>query len=630
MQPSSASLRQDDAATWLPSFDDAARATLIGAVALAVTNIIAVSVLLPWPGLWWRLQHHFFDLIELLALGVGLATPLWLAARREWKRSGLVWLAYTALCCACMHGLMQAQLRRVVWALLDGGASVLLFALMVGACGCVVPLGYAFGTWLSRGARRGVGLALSVGVMALGHVVLPDDYQGVHAAVFWVAACVFGATLTPSLDIPQVTRSRLLWGVLGAAVLGVSWSPPNRVRQALFREAGSVAPWIFAKLVWSMPGADAEPDRFEAPKHDAELWRRAALPIEAPVVVLLTIDALRADVVHDKANDARFPNLARLRDSGTSFTRASSPGSQTVVSLTALHAGRYGSQRSQQRWPFPMSSDGVRFAAELGRAGVSTHNIVGLAFLREHMGIARGFAHERLVVESEGHAVAEKIMIPLLDGIRAHGDGAALFYSHLMDPHEPYDRGALKTGSDWERYLSEIEVVDAWLGKLIDAMSTHHPDRGIIILSADHGEAFGEHGTKYHAKTLYEELIHVPLFMWGATIAARRVDTRVSLIDIAPTLHHLFGIEPHPDYRGESLLLSMLGKDAPAPRRPVMAEGRGKYALHTRDGLKVIEDRRLKVVEIYDLAADPKELHNLFDPDDARMARAVATLRALL
>jgi arylsulfatase A-like enzyme len=146
-------------------------------------------------------------------------------------------------------------------------------------------------------------------------------------------------------------------------------------------------------------------------------------------------------------------------------------------------------------------------------------------------------------------------------------------------------------------------------------------------VAADHGEAFGEHGTIYHTKTLYEELLRVPLIVRGPGIAARRIDRHVTLMDLGPTLLDVFGVDTPPGFMGQSLVPLLQGRDAPLDR-PVLAEGRLRRALYFGDHLKVIEDERRKLVEVYDLLADPGEMRNLFDADSQRVLPGLAALRA--
>ena len=93
-----------------------------------------------------------------------------------------------------------------------------------------------------------------------------------------------------------------------------------------------------------------------------------------------------------------------------------------------------------------------------------------------------------------------------------------------------------------ERYLAEIKVADAQIGALAKVLALRFGGRGYLIVTSDHGEAFGEHQTREHSKTIYEELVRVPLLIRGPGVAAGRIDERVGLIDLGPTILDLFGV----------------------------------------------------------------------------------------
>src|SRR5207249_1133706 len=98
-------------------------------------------------------------------------------------------------------------------------------------------------------------------------------------------------------------------------------------------------------------------------------------------------------------------------------------------------------------------------------------------------------------------------------------------------------------------------------------------DDTVVILSSDHGEALDrkeDHGTRHHSKSLYDELIRVPLIVAGPGFRPRRVATPVSLIDVVPTVLDLLGRPRGPELRGESLLPYLRGESP--PHRPIFAE----------------------------------------------------------
>ncbi len=635
-----------------PNAAQVAWGTVIGALALVVTNAIAIAVVLGWPANGWlvRLQHHGFDALYLLGFGGLLAAPATLVAHLGGRGFGRIrlpswlgWLGLAILSSMAMQWVLGRHLDRQAAAVLGGRYAYLLYPLYVGLCGLAIPVAYAVGGICAQ-HRFSVGVALVAALagVVVAHVILRDDYPGVHTAILWTCMCLLGTALASR--VRRVVRWRR-WRQAGAVFIGfcalssLCWAPPNTVRLELFREPGAVVPWILSRTVWSLPDLPTVPPEQYAAL-EAKMSRRfpSVSPrgsyASEPVVVLLTVEALRADVVADRANDDQLPQLAKLRDTGSYFERANTAGSQTSVSLTAMFAGRYYSQllwrkygQGKKRFYYPAEDPAVRFPQLLSDAGVHTFSYLGLIFLADRFGIARGFTDEKMVVQGRAHGSARDIMNPLLGQLRRTGKGKHFFYAHLMEPHEPYDRGALKEGTPWDCYVSEVAVVDRWLKKLVTLFRRRFPRRGYLIITGDHGEAFGEHGTRFHTKTLYEELLQVPLIIWGPGIPERKISERVGLIDLGPTILQLYGLPVTPQFMGQSLLPLMEGQVSQL-ERPLLAEGRLRRALYRRAGLKVIEDTRRKVVEVYDLQSDPEEARNLFSATSEPAQRAVAALRA--
>src|SRR5207253_145373 len=114
---------------------------------------------------------------------------------------------------------------------------------------------------------------------------------------------------------------------------------------------------------------------------------------------------------------------------------------------------------------------------------------------------------------------------------------------HFFEPHEPYvAHPEFPFGSgDLDRYDSEIAYTDAAIGRLLEYVDAHVPST-VVVLAADHGEEFDEHGGRYHGSSLFEEQVHVPLLIRVPGVPAREIAEPVELIDIAPTVLNLLDI----------------------------------------------------------------------------------------
>jgi hypothetical protein len=174
----------------------------------------------------------------------------------------------------------------------------------------------------------------------------------------------------------------------------------------------------------------------------------------------------------------------------------------------------------------------------------------------------------------------------------ARGEPRSFFWLHYFDPHEPYT----------PTYDDEVRAVDRAIGRLADGLAAFQRPV-VLVVTADHGEEFGEHGGAYHGSSLYDEQLRVPLVIVRLDRAApaRVVDTPLSLVDLVPALFD----EP----AGRDVFASL------DSRRMVV---RGDW--------KLIRDLRRDVDALYDLAGDPAERRNVVD---AR-ADVAETLRAAL
>lgn len=615
-------------------------------LALVDAGAIAVAVPLPQEGLALRAAHHLFDAAETLGLGVVAGALVYAFRSRVRLPAWGYALVYAAVTAPMLYSTLGGQLYRQAAVAFDGRFHMALYAVYVFFTSFAVTAAHLVGAFLSRFRRvRLVAAAVAFGGMIGDHLPLRDDYFGPHAAMAWIAATLAGAALAPLVErVVRGLRRRMryraaLLALVGFGIFGVVVPPSNRVRYQLFRQPCAVAPWVLATLVWPAPRLHAPLETPSSPWLSDRAWLPPTPPTPArllpssAVVVMITVDALRADAVYDPRNDALFPNLTEMKRQGVYFLNNAAAGSQTAVTLTSTFTSRYFSELywtehgvGPTRFIYAADDPALRFPALLGQAGIPSASYCSVNFLASEFGVVRGFTQERVIPVGRRHALARQMIDPLLDRVRQAGDGPLFVYTHLMEPHSPYDRGR-KDGTPWERYLSEIAVADAHIGRVWRLLEQRFRGRSLLIVSGDHGEAFDEHMTNEHSKTLYEEMVHVPLLVRGAGVVPRPIPERVGLIDLAPTVLDLFGLASPATFEGQSLVPLLAGSPA-ALERPVFSEGRLRRAYYAPDGLKVIEDRRRKLVEVYDLTRDPRELHDLFDEEPARSDRALATLRA--
>jgi len=642
-------------------------ATMLGFSVLAAWDAVT-GPLLYWPGsagalaartLWGLgsilLCGSAFALLVAAVCGAAQWASLRLGAGRARLaaliRVALLMLVSTGVACTFLPDALDLAAHTVL-----GGrhGSLILAGFMVvagGGIALLVTAGHAMSrrTWI-----RWLPIGLASFGMYENFRILSDDYPEVHCVIGWCTAVLLGFAASSLLDV-LVARRRRAW-VMGGLAAGLAAfalvvPAPNAVRLHLFRSAGSGA-WPLGMVLWRLPELPAPmvPARSVEWYHSREdLPPVAPTPreasAEAPIVVLVTVDALRGDLLRDRQLDALWPTLAKLRDDSIYFPRARTPGSQTAVSMATLFSGRYFSQLrwtkygvARSRLAYPVDDPAVRFPDLLTKAGVSTFKVASVRALANEFGLAGGFAEEDVIPAGRGMAVARQMIDPIALRLD-HADGKPLFvFTHLLEAHGPYIAGArylprlLQSLPPGRRrinpsYLGAVMAVDkAFEGLVATLDDPRIAERVVLIVSADHGEAFGEHGYLEHAKSLHEELLDVPLLVRARGLEPRVVEERAGLIDLGPTILDWFG-QPTPSaFMGQSLVPILLDRPFKLTR-PDVAEGRLRRSLRLGD-IKLIVDERRKVMEAYDLSMDPGELRNLWDVDRTKLDDVSAAMRA--
>jgi hypothetical protein len=423
--------------------------------------------------------------------------------------------------------------------------------------------------------------------------------------------------------------------VVAALASVVVWPPPVVVSQA-FQVTGSVMFPFLAKLRdGSAPREEFDDDHTSSrwvssgwlkPRDDLKPIppSKPRLTPEKPIVILLVLDAIRADFATKLRKEGRFPNIERLAGESVEFTNARSPGSGTRHTMAAIFTGRYA---SQLKWNSKkgVSDKSPRLSKYLADAGLETVNIGVPEVIAKGSGVLGRFDREVTVRPTRAkHTLSEDILPVLLQEIEKSLDEATFVYLHWLDAHFPYDSQGTG-GSRREEQMREAEACDRNFGELrkkLEALGVW--DRVVLILTSDHGEAFGEHGLYHHGTALYEILVRVPLMIRVPGVTPARIDTPVSGIDIGPTLLDLVGEKTPSRFLGQSLVPFLRG-ERPVLERPIAGDARTVRSL-VLGRYKIIDDQRRHSVELYDLSRDPEEKDNLFGTlggDDELMLKAL-------
>ncbi len=403
----------------------------------------------------------------------------------------------------------------------------------------------------------------------------------------------------------------------------------------------------------------------------------------APSVILISVDTCRADLFGSLTGEepSLTPNLDRFAADAVTFEHAFIEAPHTLPSHMSMMTSVYPDVHGVKPETEPLSDSIVTLPEILHRAGYRTIGLVTSEWLKPDFGFGRGFdEYKRLHHEAN---YVDRVNREALRRLDRKPDLPFFAFLHYYDLHSDFEqqseddklpyysppeyRRGLPVSSDGHefcdaegvcntRYLIAMDVarqalspaelqlihdlyradapfVDAQIGIFFDELKTRGLyDGSLIIVTADHGEEFREHGRFIHSQP-YDETTHVPLFIkfpagWkGGT----RVDGVVESIDIYPTILDYLGLEAPSYIQGESLLTLL---DATRTRKKHAALSQAtinwkRYGLRT-DDVKLIVDFVSGHRQLFDLEQDPGERHDLSKERPALAAQLERRLKTLV
>jgi arylsulfatase A-like enzyme len=476
-----------------------------------------------------------------------------------------------------------------------------------------------------RTSRFGVRLPPQTGA------VWPLDLPAGAVLAFAVSAPAAGAAAAVAVELSE---DQELWTELVRET-----APPGRwaSRRIDLANRTGRAGWIRFR---ALPG----PEGGEA---DVRLAEPAIfLPQAQPRRVLLVfVDTLRPDHLglYGYARDTS-PGLDAFARGAAVFETARAPSPWTLPSARAALSGRHA-----ERW-----DEGANLAERLAEAGFATLATTSNAFLGPAFRMERGWSE----YEVHNKRPAGEVVDRALALLERHADRDLLLLAHFMDPHLPYreppayrhvwadpqaegdeeyrrvDLMAIDPGAPEfaprrrdvvDRYDQTIRYLDDELARLFEAVG---PDATVVFFS-DHGEEFWDHGGVEHGHSFFEELLRIPLALRDRHLPSGRFRFPVSLLDIAPTLLALLGLDAA-GFDGRSLLAA-----ARADREVRVAlEARPEVfgnPLYGADGWAVRLGARKWISRggrqlLFDLSEDPGEAQDLAVRADAALGRYPAAL----
>ena len=371
-------------------------------------------------------------------------------------------------------------------------------------------------------------------------------------------------------------------------------------------------------------------------------------------VLLITLDTTRADRIGAYGfADIETPHLDRLAAEGVLFEQAQAVAPLTLPAHSSIFTGEYPPAHGvRDNGGFYLGDEHVVLAEILRDEGLRTGGFVGAFVLDAKWGIAQGFDHyfDDFDLGDTVRMALNEIERPageVTDAALAWLDEApdARFFSwvHFYDPHSPYEPPEPFAERYRNRpYVGEIAYVDSEVGRLLAWLDENGRARDtVVIVMGDHGESLGEHGESGHGFFIYEGATRVPFIVRAPydTMRGHRVAEVVRAVDVSPTVFDLLAVEAGQEdrdasFQGASIVRLLTGSTG--PRLPAYAEAvypRYHYGWSDLASLRV---ENMKYVaaprpELYDLAADPGEVNNLYSarPDEAdRLASMLQTLES--
>jgi len=384
------------------------------------------------------------------------------------------------------------------------------------------------------------------------------------------------------------------------------------------------------------------------------------------------------------------PRLAEIGMQGAIFERAYSSAPWTLPSHASMFTGRPANELSTT-WSRPLDGTHPTLSETLARNGYATAGFVAnTRYCAASTGLARGFAHYedfdvtpgeifeclplyRTAVKFEplknaigalrvGRKTATDVNAEFLDWCDGRPDRPFFAFLNYFDAHDPYappepfegrfsdsppypneppNTASEVSGEQMDRLIAAydggIATVDDAIGRLLDELDRRGIlQNTIVVVVADHGEEFGEHGWMLHGFTAYHTAIHVPFVIWSPTAVPSgvRVSEPVTLVDLPATVLELAGIADHGGIAGHSLARHLRGSDGPPEGSRVVSEV-FSIAAPSRPEQRirslVLDDRQYiryenGTEEVFDLAADPNGLSNIMQRTGDEIVRLRQTL----
>ena len=468
-------------------------------------------------------------------------------------------------------------------------------------------------------------LVLAAGLHVANRVVLPRLYPWFHLtlALALVLVLVLGVRLwlaavapRPRLSLAALAALALIIGP--SVALGLSWLRQSHTLLFVAHQRTQLLSLALDAVPLSAPRRRPPPTRSAGGAQELPPLPPGPRRPSSDIVII-TIDALRADHVGAYGySRPTTPNIDALARRGVRFERAYAQAPHTSFSVTSMLTGKYYPTLTRLE-----PTDGQdTLALFLRRYGWKT-----AAFYPESVFFVQGdklkaydqsaFQFEYVKKEYlDAHAQISKIA----EFFATEKPERAFLWVHFFDPHEPYDKWPDHDFGprDIDRYDSEIAYTDAAVGRLLRYLEKERP-QSIVVLTADHGEEFDDHGGRYHGKTLYDEQIRVPFIIAVPGVPPAVVKGPAELVDVAPTLLGLLDIPIPVRMRGTDLGPWLASPSPPTERLGLAFAEVDEMRMVASAHDKLLCDVDKGFCAYHDLATDPREQRNLAEARPERV-----------
>jgi arylsulfatase A-like enzyme len=325
-------------------------------------------------------------------------------------------------------------------------------------------------------------------------------------------------------------------------------------------DAGAAADPAAASSRPSSPdsGEGASPGASQAPSPSSASGGGGAPTGSPPNLIVFLVDTLRADALGFSGYQRDVsPRLDAWSRRGAVFEQATTPSGWTKPAVLSLFTGLYPSTHGVQDKHHVAPPELMTLAEVLKSRGYRTAAYITNFAVSEQFGTGQGFSSFRFFdkeLDSPPSVPDELNYVPIgtisdeIEGFLSEPGAEPFFvYVHTTDPHYPYLPPAeyRQFGSDSRgRYDGEVRFTDAYIGRWLDLLEqTGRLRDSVVVLTADHGEEFREHGGTGHGVTVFAECVRVPLVFWGRGVRPGRNPQQVSLADLPRTLLHAAGLD---------------------------------------------------------------------------------------